>query len=173
MEAQLEYRRTLHARFLYVWRRLLSRCFLTKFLHRRSVGSLLRVHCWLGTLTTSCYGTVERKKPSPISAFASRGQRKKGKILLPPFSPINHDLSPFGKTVGARKREKKIKGRRKLGGNGLRGPFFWWRMDREREEEKITHSFNQLCPTFLGSPTCTCTTVLPNRTGATGNLLLF
>ncbi len=28
---------------------MLSRCFLTKFLHRCSVGSLLRVRCWLGT----------------------------------------------------------------------------------------------------------------------------
>ncbi len=27
---------------------MLSRCLLTKFLHRSSVGSLLRVHCWLG-----------------------------------------------------------------------------------------------------------------------------
>ncbi len=28
---------------------MLSRCLLTKFLHRSSVGSVLRVRCWLGT----------------------------------------------------------------------------------------------------------------------------
>ena len=41
---------TLHTRFLHVWRRfaMLSRCLVTKFRHRSSVGSLLRVRCWLG-----------------------------------------------------------------------------------------------------------------------------
>ncbi len=28
---------------------MLSQCLLTKFLNRSSVGSLLKVHCWLGT----------------------------------------------------------------------------------------------------------------------------
>ncbi len=50
MEAQLEYVCT-HC--IHVFARLapicmLSRCLLTKFLHRRSVRSLLRVRCWLG-----------------------------------------------------------------------------------------------------------------------------
>ncbi len=30
--------------------RVLSRCLVTRFLHRSSVGSLSRVRCWLGTL---------------------------------------------------------------------------------------------------------------------------
>ena len=29
----------------------LSQCLVTKLLHRSSVGSLLRMHCWLGTLS--------------------------------------------------------------------------------------------------------------------------
>ena len=41
---------TSHARFLLVLAPICkrSRCLLTKFLHRISVGSLLRVRCWLG-----------------------------------------------------------------------------------------------------------------------------
>ena len=49
MEAQLEYVHIAFT-FLHVWRRfgMLSQRLLTKFLHWSSVGSLLRVHCWLG-----------------------------------------------------------------------------------------------------------------------------
>ena len=41
---------TLRTLFCTFWRRfaMLGRCSLTKFLHRSSVGSLLRVRCWLG-----------------------------------------------------------------------------------------------------------------------------
>ena len=39
----------LHTRFcIFGTNSVLSRCLLTKFLYRSSVGSLLRVHCWLG-----------------------------------------------------------------------------------------------------------------------------
>ena len=43
---------TLLTRFLHVWHRfcMLSRCLSTKYLHRNSVGSLLRVRCRLGPL---------------------------------------------------------------------------------------------------------------------------
>ncbi len=49
MEAQLEHT---HTHCIHVFARLapifmLSRCLLTKFLHRNSVGSLLRLRCWL------------------------------------------------------------------------------------------------------------------------------
>ena len=42
--------RTSHTCFGHVWRPVcvLSRCLSTSFLRRRSVGSLLRVRCWLG-----------------------------------------------------------------------------------------------------------------------------
>ena len=42
---------TLHTRFFSRLAPIfmLSRCLLTKFLHRSAVGSLLRVRCWLGT----------------------------------------------------------------------------------------------------------------------------
>ena len=50
MEAQSEYIHIAHT-FLHVWHRFacVSRCLLTKFLRRNSVGRLLRVRCWLGT----------------------------------------------------------------------------------------------------------------------------
>ena len=50
-EAQSEYVHVAHtffARLAPIC--MLSRCLLTKFLHRSSVGSLLRVRCWLGNL---------------------------------------------------------------------------------------------------------------------------
>ncbi len=50
MEAQSEYVHVAHtffARLVPIC--LLSRCLLTKFLHRSSGGSLLRVRCWLGS----------------------------------------------------------------------------------------------------------------------------
>ncbi len=44
--------------FLHVWHRfrMLSRCLATKFLLRSSVGSLLRVCCWLGSI--ACTGST-------------------------------------------------------------------------------------------------------------------
>ena len=39
---------------------MLSRCSLTKFLHRSSGGSLLRVRCWLGTRHFSYFFYLER-----------------------------------------------------------------------------------------------------------------
>ncbi len=41
---------TLHTRFMHIWHPIcmLSRWLVTRFLHRSSVGSLLKVHCWLG-----------------------------------------------------------------------------------------------------------------------------
>ena len=49
----------LHSRFLHVWRHFAgcSRCFVAKFLHRSSVGSLLRARCWLGQPFLSCTET--------------------------------------------------------------------------------------------------------------------
>ena len=52
MEAQLQYvPYTLLTRLAPIC--MLSRCLLATFLHRSSVGSLLRVHCWLGNCTKS------------------------------------------------------------------------------------------------------------------------
>ncbi len=50
MEARLEKVHNAYA-FLHVWHRffMLSRCLSTKFMHRSSGGSLLRVRCWLGS----------------------------------------------------------------------------------------------------------------------------
>ena len=46
----------LHTRLSHVWRRLVCSvgALLTKFLHRSSVRSLLRVCCWLGSSSSSC-----------------------------------------------------------------------------------------------------------------------
>ncbi len=88
---------TLHARFLHVWCPvcMLSRCSLTKFLHRSSVGSLLGVHCWLGL------HTVYRRGPfslSPSLLFFGRseiewngegGKREKENVAS--------QVTPFGK----------------------------------------------------------------------------
>ncbi len=51
---------------------MLSRCLLTKFLHRSSVGSLLRVCCWLG----SCffYILVHWKLPGKKASGHFRGK---------------------------------------------------------------------------------------------------
>ena len=52
MEAQSEYVHTAHtffARLAPIC--VLSRCLLTKILHRSSLGSLLGVRCWLGPTT--------------------------------------------------------------------------------------------------------------------------
>ncbi len=51
MEAQSEYAHIAYA-FSHVLApiRMLRRCLLTKFLHRSSLGSLSRVHCWLGKM---------------------------------------------------------------------------------------------------------------------------
>ncbi len=60
VEAQLEYTYT---RCMRVFARLapicvLSRCLVTKFLHRSSLGSLLRVRCWLDTWTASSSSSI-------------------------------------------------------------------------------------------------------------------
>ena len=54
MEAQSEYVH-IASTFLHVWRPIcvLTRCLSTKFLHRSSGGSLIRVHCWLGTVDST------------------------------------------------------------------------------------------------------------------------
>ncbi len=60
MKAQPKHAHIAHT-FLHVSTpiHILSRCLLTKFLHRSSVGSLLRVRCWLGTsFTHTCAGTL-------------------------------------------------------------------------------------------------------------------
>ncbi len=51
MEAQSEYVHIAYT-FLHVWHRFVCSVgdYLTKCLHRSSVGPLLRVHCWLGLL---------------------------------------------------------------------------------------------------------------------------
>ncbi len=47
---QWQYALHIACTFLHFWPRLamLSRCLLTEFLHRSSVGSSLRLRCWLG-----------------------------------------------------------------------------------------------------------------------------
>ena len=55
MEAQLEYLRIAYQVFTGLAPTcMLSRCFVAKFLHRSSGGSLLRVCCWLGKRDTIC-----------------------------------------------------------------------------------------------------------------------
>ncbi len=49
---------------------VLSRCLLTKFLHRSSVGSLLRVRCWLGC-RSYCH-TVQATQKKEDSFFSSK-----------------------------------------------------------------------------------------------------
>ncbi len=49
MEAQLDSTHCIHIIARLVLICMLSRCLVTKFLHLSSVGSLLRVRCWLGS----------------------------------------------------------------------------------------------------------------------------
>ena len=61
---------------------MLSRCLLTKFLHRSSVRSLLRVHCWLGWINREFQLTGKLSREQELLLFSPplRGweqQRKK------------------------------------------------------------------------------------------------
>ncbi len=67
---------------------MLSQCSLAKFLHRSSVGSLLRVHCWLGTTEAA---TPQDSLPSSLGeSKAVRG----GRINL---LPTSHSPAKLGK----------------------------------------------------------------------------
>ena len=52
-----------------------SRWLLTKFLHRSSVGSLLRVRCWLGIHTTAI-------SPSRLFHFSSKDEGNKARTRV-------------------------------------------------------------------------------------------
>ncbi len=84
MGAQLGYVHCVHI-FAHNWCRsvrMLSRWLLTKFLHRSSVGTLIRVRCWLG-----------KKFNLPIfqASFLLTPVWKKGQDFL---SCLTHSLSP-------------------------------------------------------------------------------
>ncbi len=62
----------IYKRCIHVFARLapicmLSRCLLTKFLHRSSVGRLSRVRCWLGTITSG-----QDRADSPCSIMSRK-----------------------------------------------------------------------------------------------------
>ncbi len=67
MEARLEYiRYTFFTRLAPIC--LLSRCLLTNFLHWISVGSLLRVRCWLGMY----FSSAQSHTHTPISPLSRK-----------------------------------------------------------------------------------------------------
>ena len=73
---------------------MLSRCLLTKFLHRSSVGSLLRVRCWLGKFTVlhcTMDVAVERKNKNPL--------QKHFLSLLLSLSSLVDLFSPFPDSI--------------------------------------------------------------------------
>ncbi len=89
----------MYALFIHVFARLvpicmLSRCLLTKFLHRSSVGSLLRVRCWLGKFTVlhcTMDVAVERKNKNPL--------QKHFLSLLLSLSSLVDLFSPFPDSI--------------------------------------------------------------------------
>ena len=76
----------IHVFFAHIWHPIcmFSRCLVTKFLHRSSVGSLLRVCCRLGSLSLSL--------PPSTSAFCSSPlcwrKKKFATCHCLPFSPL-------------------------------------------------------------------------------------
>ncbi len=80
----------------------LSPCLSTKFLHRRSVGSLLRVRCWLGTCSScefiNCSGKHLFFCPFFISSTVEKETKncqlcdEKSRLAFLPFPSF---LSPF------------------------------------------------------------------------------
>ncbi len=79
---------------------MLSRCFVTKFLHRSSGGSLLRVRCWLGWATKYPTTAPDHKKAGDQRLRLGPGrlgvqpgdegprqlQQPRGEVFLPKFS---------------------------------------------------------------------------------------
>ena len=78
--------------FLHLWRRfvMLSRCLVTIFLHRSSVGSFSRVRCWLGN-------------------GRSRQQRRHFFFFMRRGSGVQIPISPFGIKGEGEKEEDKEK----------------------------------------------------------------
>ncbi len=99
---------------------MLSRFLLTKFLHRSSVGSLLSVHCWLGSrkffFEKSFSATFFFKEEVFLHKLADRTE-KYGMERPLFFSPSRMFLFEFsaidclGKSPGGGKREREKLGR--------------------------------------------------------------
>ncbi len=69
----------IHTRCMHFFARLapicmLGRCLLAKFLHRSSVGSLLRVCCWLGPHRDEVSNSCRRRQEENSSSGATGGE---------------------------------------------------------------------------------------------------
>ncbi len=71
---------------LHVWRRffMLTQCLFKKKLHQNSVGSLLRVHCWLGRLSPPPQTKMGNLFLQRNEQEKEEGEKKRARVCPPP-----------------------------------------------------------------------------------------